>query len=113
MILSELMERLETMFPNAKLESWKPEYKHVLGNIPGQALQDAFDRTMTGWVKASPPKPAEIKANLALGKTGKMPTRYRLAATEEEAEAWRSTHSYLNNVTDWRNILVREDFGRG
>ena len=107
MILSEAMQKLEAMFPRYGLEGWKPEYKRVLGDIPGAALQTGFNRTMDGWKKSTPPKPADILGNVPGAQTT---SDLRPALTEDEAREWVETHGYMRDTfeKDWRNVLVRD-----
>ena len=112
MILSELMQRLDTMYPNFGLEGWKPEYKRALGSIPGDALEKAFNRAMDGWKKTTPPKPADILENVPAMRMSGGGRKLRRALTEDEARAWVESHSYLRDTftKNWQNVLVAEDF---
>lgn len=69
MTIPELMEQLSGLWPahfgnQRTLEAWGKQYRQVLGDHQGPALQAAFNACMTNWTKASPPKPAEIAAHL-------------------------------------------------
>lgn len=65
MLIPDLMAALAAMYPNqfakqATLDSWAGQYRRLLFNFQGAALQKAWDATMDEWTKATFPRPADI-----------------------------------------------------
>ena len=66
MLIPDLMAALAAMYPNqfakqATLDAWAKEYRRLLFNFQGAALQKAWDATMDQWNKATFPRPADIR----------------------------------------------------
>ena len=65
MLIPDLMAALAAMYPNqlskqATLDAWAKEYRRLLFNFQGAALQKAWDATVDEWTKATFPRPADI-----------------------------------------------------
>lgn len=99
MQIGELLDRLAKLFPNAaqQLQAWGPIYQANLREGPD--LQAAFERCLSDWSKATPPKPAEIAAHLPQhgtdGGGGQGPTLV--------------THSHLS--AKWADTVMRSEHG--
>lgn len=82
MQIDDLISEIERLFPGARVRSWEPRYRDILGEAEGPGLQSAWDATIRGWKKSTFPKPADVLVNIAVrASKPKEPT-------EQDREVW-------------------------
>lgn len=66
MTLAELIESIQTRWPNAwptkaTAEAWARDYRNTVGRFAGKDLANAWQALINDWDKATWPRPADVK----------------------------------------------------
>ena len=96
MRVAELIDAIAERFPRFN-RAWEGDYRKALAEHEGPDLQDAWETTILGWRRSSPPRPADIRENL--------PSHQRETIRTPKIDGWDWTQKIMSG--DWGKDAVR------